>query len=48
MLLKLTERGGVQDKIADVINEQVLNKFIYDNESLFNILILMKMLTKKK
>ena len=29
--------GGVQDQYADVINEQVLTKFIYHNEGFFNI-----------
>ena len=29
---------GVQDENADVINEQVLTRFIYHNEGFFNIL----------
>ena len=30
--------GGVQDQNADVINEQMLTKYIYHNEGFFNIL----------
>ena len=37
MLLMLA--GGVQDQNDDVINEQMLTKFIYHNEVFFNILI---------
>ena len=30
--------GGGQDQNADVINEQMLTKYIYHNEGFFNIL----------
>ena len=38
MLLMLAGGVGVQGQNADVINEQVLTKFIYHNEGFFNIL----------
>ena len=38
MLLMLAGGVGVQGQNADVINEQVLTKFIHHNKSFFNTL----------